>query len=124
MVQSRMQLALVFVIVALVPTVAAWLKWLSADRRLLLGSRKVFFLAGLCAVSLGLIVYCLFTIHTYRISGFGTDFSAMLRWARPGLWISLLGVLLSPTGKGQSRIWSLAASLIVLTLWIIPVWGM
>jgi hypothetical protein len=82
------------------------------------------FLLGLVGASIGLTIYAAFVIYAFRIQGFGTNFPAMLRWARPGLWISLAAFALSTTGTGRSRLWSLAASALVLILWIIPVWGM
>ena len=119
-----MQLEILFVIVVLLPTVAAWRTWVSKDHASLNGTRKVTFLVGLVSASISLTVYAAFVIYTFRIHGFGTNFPAMLRWARPGLWISLAALVLSVTGTGRSRVWSVAASTLVLILWIIPLWGM
>jgi hypothetical protein len=119
-----MQLEIVFVIVVLLPTVAAWRTWVSKDDASLNGTRKIMFLTGLVCASIALITYAAFVAYTSRIHGFGTNFPAMLRWARPGMWISLTALVLSLTGTGRSRVWSLAASALVFILWIIPVWGM
>jgi hypothetical protein len=80
--------------------------------------------AGLVAASLALVIYVSFVAHVHRIGGCGTDFPAMLRWARPGFWISLTAVLLVVTGRGKCRAWAVTAAALVLVLWIIPVWGM
>jgi hypothetical protein len=119
-----MQLEILFVIIVLLPTVAAWRTWLSKDHASLNGTRKVLFLVGLLGASMALAIYAAFVVYTLRIHGFGTNFPAMLRWARPGLWVSLAALVLSVTGTGKSRVWSLAASALVLILWVIPVWGM
>jgi|GEM_PF-5132464 hypothetical protein len=119
-----MQLEILFMIIVLLPTAAAWLTWVSKDRASLNGTRKIMFLVGLVGASIALAIYAAFVIYTFRIHGFGTNFPATLRWARPGLWISLAALVLSVTGTGRSRVWSVAASALVLILWIIPVWGM
>jgi hypothetical protein len=119
-----MQLEILFVIIALLPTVVAWRTWVSKDRASLNGTRKVMFLVGLVGASIALTIYAAFVIYTLRIHGFDTNFPAMLSWARPGLWISLAALVLSVAGTGKSRAWSVAASALVLILWIIPVWGM
>jgi hypothetical protein len=124
MVRCRMQLEILFVIVVLLPIVAAWRTWVSKDHASLNGTRKVMFLVGLVGASVALTIYTAFVIYTFRIHGFGTNFPGMLRWARPGLWISLAALVLSATGTGKSRVWSVAASALVLILWVIPVWGM
>lgn len=119
-----MQLEILFVIIVLLPIVAAWRTWVSKDRASLNGTRKIMFLVGLVGASIALTIYAAFVIYTFRIHGFGTNFPGMLRWARPGLWISLVALVLSVTGTGRSRAWNVAASTLVLILWIIPVWGM
>jgi hypothetical protein len=119
-----MQLEILFVVIVLLPTVAAWSKWLSTDRRSLDGVRKVLFVVGLCAASLAFLEYCFFGLHVYRIGGFGNNFAAMLRWARPGLWVSLFAFVFVMAGRGKSRLFGLASSLLLLIFWIIPVWGM
>jgi hypothetical protein len=111
-------------IIALLPTLAAWFIWLKTDRRSLEGARKVLFVIGLSVLSIALIEYLFFEIHIYQIGGFGTNFPAMLRWARIGLWLSLLALLLAASGRGKSRLIALASSLLVFIFWIIPVWGM
>ena len=119
-----MPIAALFVPIVLLPTVAAWKRWLGAERQSLQGGRKALFVLGLSAVSLALFEYCLFALYTNHIGGFGTDFPAMLKWARPGFWISLAALLLSVSGTGKSRAWGMTASALALVLWIIPVWGM
>ena len=88
------------------------------------GTRKVLFLTGLAGASIALTIYLAFVIYPFRIHGFGTNFPAMLKWARPGLWISLFAILFVLAGRGRSRLFGLASSLVVFLLWIIPVWGM
>lgn len=119
-----MSLEIFLVVVALVPTLAAWSAWTSKEHLSVSRARKALFTAGLLAASVALMVYVAFVMHVHRIGGFGTDFPAMLKWARPGLWISLAALLLSVAGRGQSRAWGMTASALVLVLWIIPVWGM
>jgi glucan phosphoethanolaminetransferase (alkaline phosphatase superfamily) len=114
-----MPLEITLIIIGLLPTIAAWRAWASKDRTSLTGTRKALF-----AASLALTIYVAFVIYTYRIHGFGSNFAAMLRWARPGLWISLFAVLFVIAGRGRSRLFGLASSLVVFLLWIIPVWGM
>jgi hypothetical protein len=77
---------------------------------------------GWCSIAL--TIYVAFAIYAFRIHGFGTNFPAMLRWARPGLWISLFAILFVLAGRGRSRLFGLASSLVMFILWIIPVWGM
>ena len=105
-------------------SVAAWRTWISKDNASINGTRKVMFLFGLTGTSIALTIYAAFVIYTFRIHGFGTNFSAVLRWARPGLWISLAALVLSATGTGKSRVWNGVASALVLILWVITVWGM
>jgi hypothetical protein len=119
-----MQLEILFVLIVLLLTVAAWSKWLTVDKRSLDGGRKILFVVGLCAASLALLEYCFFGLHVYRIGGFGDNFASMLKWARPGLWVSLFALVFVMAGRGKSRLLGLASSLLLLILWIIPVWGM
>lgn len=119
-----MQIEIALIIIALVPTVAAWRAWALKDRYSLSRARNVLFLTGVVGASLALALYILFDIHTCRIGGFGTDFPAMLRWARPGHWVSFFSLLLVVGGRGKSRLFGLASSLIIFILWVIPVWGM
>jgi hypothetical protein len=119
-----MSLEITLIIIGLLPTLAAWSAWASKDRVTLNGTRKALFLAGLTGASIALTIYIAFVIYTFRIHGFGTNFPAMLRWARPGLWISLFAFLFVLTGRGRSRLFGLASSLAVFILWIVPVWGM
>jgi hypothetical protein len=119
-----MQIGILLIVIALMPTLAAWHAWILKDRVSLSGPRKVLFVAGLVGASSVLALYLAFIIHIYQIGGFGTDFPAMLRWARPGFWLSISACLLSLTGKSKSRAWTVVASLLLLVLWIIPIWGM
>jgi hypothetical protein len=118
-----MPINILLVLIALVPTAVAWMRWLGSEQRSLQGRRKVLFVVGLCAVSLALLEYCFFIIYTYYIGGFGTNFPGMLRWARPGLWVSLLAFLLVIAGRGMSRVFGLSASVVMLILWLVPIWG-
>ena len=124
MVRCRMPLEITLIIIGLLPTVAAWRAWTTKDRMSLNGTRKVLFLTGLAGASIALTIYLAFVIYAFRIHGFGTNFPAMLKWARPGLWISLFAILFVLAGRGRSRLFGLASSLVVFLLWIIPVWGM
>jgi hypothetical protein len=119
-----MSVEILLIVIGLIPTIAAWRAWGSRDRASLDGARKSLFMTGLVGASLALAVYSVFVIYAYRIHGFGTNFSGMLRWARPGFWVSLLALLLVMAGRGRSRVFGLVSSLVVLILWIIPVWGM
>ena len=119
-----MQIEIALIITALLPTVAAWRAWASKDRHPLKGGRKALFVTGLVGVSGALALYVVFDIYTYRIGGFGTNFPGMLRWARPGHWMSLASLCLVLTGRGTSRSFALASALVILILWVIPVWGM
>jgi len=119
-----MSLEITLIIIGLLPTLAAWRTWASKDRVSLNGTRKALFVAGLAGASLALAIYVAFVFYAHRIHGFGTNFPAMLRWARPGFWLSLLALLLVLAGRGRSRVFGLASSLVVLILWIIPIWGM
>ena len=124
MVRCRMPLEITLIVIGLLPTVAAWRTWASKERASLGGTRKYLFLVGLTAASIALTIYIAFVIYIFRIHGFGTNFPAMLRWARPGLWISLVALLFVLAGRGRSRLFGLASSLVVFLLWMIPVWGM
>ncbi len=119
-----MSVEIVFIVIGLIPTIAAWWAWRSRDRASLDGVRTGLFMTGLVGASLALVDYVVFVIYAYRIHGFGTNFGAMLRWARPGFWVSLFALLLVIAGRGKSRVFGLVSSLVVLILWIIPVWGM
>lgn len=120
----KMSLEIFLVVVVLEPTLLAWSAWAAKDHLAASGARKALFTAGLVAASLALVIYVSFVAYVHAIGGFGTDFPAMLRWARPGFWISLTAVLLVVTGRGKSRAWAVTAAALVLVLWIIPVWGM
>jgi len=119
-----MQIDALLILVALLPTAGAWRAWTSKDRLSLSGPRSALFVAGLVGTSVALALYVAFAIYTYHIGGFGTNFPAMLRWARPGFWLSASAFVLSFTGKSRSRAWAITGSLLLLVLWIIPVWGM
>ena len=70
--------------------------------------------------------YPVFRIHNTesRLNGPRPDFLRMLLWARPGFWISIAALILCVIGKGWSRVLSLIASLPMLGLWAIPIWGL
>jgi hypothetical protein len=119
-----MQLTIMFVTIVLLLTIVAWSKWLIADRRSLIGTRKVLFICGLSIATLALFEYFFFGLHIYRIGGFGDNFSAMLIWARPGLWGSFIALVLVIAGRGTSRLFGIAASSLLLIFWLIPIWAM
>jgi len=119
-----MQIEIVLIIIALVPTLIAWRVWAVKDRRSLTGTRKVLFTAGLIGATLALATYVEFAIHTARIGGFKTDFPSLLAWTRPSFWMSVAAIMLCVAGKGQSRAWALISSILVAILWVLPVWGM
>lgn len=98
-----MSLEIFLVVMALVPTLAAWSAWTSKEHLSVSGARKALFTAGLLAASVALVVYVAFVMHVHRIGGFGTDFPAMLKWARPGFWISLAALLLSVSASKVAR---------------------
>jgi hypothetical protein len=119
-----MPIAIALLIIVLLPTVAAWRKWLAADGQSLVGARKILFIAGLSVASLALLEYFAFALHTSHIGGFGTNFPAVFRWTRPGFWASVLALVLVSAGRGKSRVFALASAGLMVIVWIIPYWGM
>lgn len=119
-----MQLEILLISIALLPTIAAWRAWTSKVRLSMNGTRNFLFVVGLVGASLSLALYVAFASYVNQIGGFGVNFAAMLRWARPGVWISLAALLLVLAGRGRSRLFGLASTLIMLILWIMPIWGM
>ena len=106
------------------PVIFAWRRWFFADRQASKGGRKVLFIFGLSVASLALIWYCLLAVYMYWIGGFGENFAAVLRWTRPGFWLSAVAAVLTTAGRGRSRVLALVSSLVLAILWAIPVWGM
>jgi hypothetical protein len=119
-----MPIAILFMIIVLLPTVAAWRKWLTVDQRSLAGTRKILFIAGLCIATLALLEYLAFALYTNHIGGFGTNFPAVFKWTRPGFWASVLALFLVVAGRGKSRVFGLSSGALMVILWIIPDWGM
>ena len=117
-------IAILFIILPMWPVAAAWRSWNSIDQKSLNGVRKFLSLVGLIGVSVDLGIWIAFVAYTVYIGGFGTHFPAMLKWIRPGLWLSVAVLALSSSGKGKSRISGVAASIAMLVLWIVPIWGM
>jgi hypothetical protein len=117
-------MAITFFIIALLPTVAAWRKWLAVDHQSLAGTRKVLFITGLCVATLALLEYLAFALYTNHIGGFGTNFPAVFKWTRSGFWASVLALLLVLAGRGKSRVFGLSSGALVVILWIIADWGM
>jgi hypothetical protein len=109
---------------ALILGVWGWVAWVSTDRQASRGSRRVFFIIGLAALSLALALYFLFVVHAYRIGGFGENFGALLAWARAGFGLCVAGAVLSVTGRGKSRVLTLASALLLAFLWVFLVSGM
>ena len=114
---------LVFIAIGLFFATAAWKKW-PGERRSIPRIWSALFLFGLCGVSLALIQYSLFIFYVHRIGGFGANFAAMLSWARPGFFLSLIALILNSTGQGRSRIFAVAVSSELLVICIILVSGM
>lgn len=81
-------------------------------------------LAGLITASCATALYLAFAIEAARVGGFGTDFRAVLAWARPGLWLSLTALVLSAMGKGTGKIPNVVFSALVLLAWVVPAWSM
>jgi hypothetical protein len=119
-----MPIAIAFIIIALLPTVAAWRKWLVVDQRSLAGTRKILFTTGLCIATLALLEYLAFALYTNHVGGFGTNFPGVFKWTRPGFWASVLALLLVLTGRGKCRVFGLSSGVLMVILWIIPDWGM
>src|SRR5438552_1862979 len=105
---SKMDPNLLFIVIGILLLIGAWKKWL-AEEILLPRLRKALFLLGLCVVSLALIEYAQFIVHVHRIGGFGNNFAEMLRWARPGFFLSLASLILAAVGRGRSRLCAVAA---------------
>jgi hypothetical protein len=119
-----MPTTIALIVITLVPTVAAWIKWLAVDRRSLAGTRKILFTMGLCVATLALLEYLAFALYANHVGGFGTNFPAVFRWTRPGFWASVLALLLVLAGRGKSRVFGLSSGVLMVVLWIIPDWGM
>jgi len=119
-----MPIEILLLAVGFLPILAAWWAWSSKDRALLGGTRKSLFTAGLIGVSGAFLLYCAFVIYIYHIHGFGTNFGAMLKWARSGFWASVLAMFLALAGQGKSRILGCVSAFIIAVIWMIPVWGM
>ena len=117
-------IAILFVILPMWPVAAAWRSWAAVDQKSLNGVRKFLSLVALIGVSVDLGIWIAFVAYTDYIGGFDAHFSTMLKWVRPGLWLSIAVLALSLSGKGKSRISGVAASVALLVLWILPIWGM
>jgi hypothetical protein len=104
--------------------IASWYRWATSDRSQAQRTRRYLFLGGLLIASVDLILYLAFTIQNTRSQGPRPDFLRTLLWAKPGFWISIAALVLCFSGKGWSRVSSLVAALLMLGLWIIPIWGM
>lgn len=119
-----MPLDIILIVIGIVAAVSAWRTWAMDGQTALNTTRRRLFVGGLLAASLALATCVAFVLYTYRIGGFGTHFSAMLKWARPGVWISFTSLILVTTGRGRSRLIGIVYSLLMFALWAIPIWGM
>src|SRR5579883_2455032 len=76
---GRMPIAIVFIITALVPTVAAWRKWLAVDQRSVGVTRKILFTRGLWVPPLPRLEYRASALYSTHFGGFGRNFPAFLK---------------------------------------------
>jgi hypothetical protein len=119
-----MPIDILLFIIVLLPTALAWRRWLAVDQLSLAGTRKFFFIGGLVSITIALLEYLVFAVYTYHIGGFGTNFPAVFMWTRPGLWVSILALLLVLMGVSKSRLFGLISAVLMILMWIIPGWAM
>jgi hypothetical protein len=98
-------------------------KWFRTDHHLVPGYRKTAFSIALLLGVGGACLFLAFFIHVKHIGGFGTDVPSLLRWTRTGFWMSLGALILSFSGREQSRILSSAGSMTLVIIWILTAWG-
>lgn len=112
------------ILIAVVLPCVAWYRVAVDKRPLFAGWRARVLLAGLVIASLSSIAFVGLVCRAVWLGGFGTDFPSLLSWVRPGLWLSIVALGLCVIGAGPSRGWAVAASIVILALWVIPVLGM
>ena len=109
---------------AIIPVCVAWYVWMARKRPDLTRARRGVFTAGLILTSLAVIMYVAFIFRAESLGGFKTDFGSVLKWARPGGWVSALGLVLCGAGKGTARMVAVMAAVWNLLLWSTPIIGM
>ena len=119
-----MQLEKLFVFTLGVSLLASWCWWVGVDRRKLNGARVALSVSALLVMSVAFFMYGRFIVGDVTNRSGEPSFRFMLSLARPGLWLSFAALVLCLAGKGVSRVLMLVTTLLMITFWIIPVWGM
>jgi hypothetical protein len=119
-----MQLELFIIFVTAIAVFTSWYWWTTIDRAELAGVRAIFFVGGLLMVSVAFLLYCGFVVENVRFQGSKIDFRPMLNWARPAFWVSIVALVLCSLGRGRSRVSGLLTSLLMVAIWVTPIWGM
>lgn len=119
-----MQLAILLAL-ALLPLVAllmAWRAWPAKDYEMR-GVRRRLAASGVLITSFAFLVYAAFSIETVRVHGWFHNLSGFTIWLRVGFWTSVAGLVLSCSGKGRGRAWSIASAVLLACLWLAIAWA-